>query len=230
MYALLLCTLVLSVQADYKWPDDHSGPRTADLESASERAAKFIACDVCKEVVYSLFPEGLLQDPLWSEHWDGEVVNIMTSGQLVESLGDHPDHCSMNNLAKMFKNRKLSISTDNTDGTAKLVKVKNVPRYETKITKDNATEYHWRSFAVKDSCKQVFRGEDFEKMADRVKAAYEEEVDGLRKKKIKEWHDPAALLRNAAGSGCYRTKACLEGEELRGRGKAAKKKQGKEDL
>eukprot|EP00913_Durusdinium_trenchii_P009850 g9247.t1 len=48
--------LMLSAQA-FHWPSEQIGERSGERVRAGKRAAKFIACSVCEQVVQSSFPK-----------------------------------------------------------------------------------------------------------------------------------------------------------------------------
>jgi len=187
--------LVAAKKTTYDWPDGGMAQRTTDRVAAGKRAAKYIACDVCSERVLALFPP---------KAHDEDMERIFEAGSPSEWLGDVKELCAMKGLAQLFKQRRLVVDA-RPDGTAKLEKSDSTPFYEEINTSDLV--FHWKSFAIREACTEVFR-RDGEAVAVGLEKAYNE---FLSKGKDAE---PLELLVRASHRACRQTKACKAANKL----------------
>lgn len=180
----------------YDWPDAGMGQRTTKHVEAGKRAGRHIACDVCSERVMALFPVRAEGE---------EIGRIFEAGSISEWLGDVKELCAMKPLANLFKQRRLDVSPK-PDGTATLELVDGVPFYEEINTSDLV--FHWKSFAVREACTEVFR-RDGDAVAAHLEKAYNALVS-----KDKEGEEPLKLLSLSSQNACRRAKACRAADKL----------------
>eukprot|EP00434_Breviolum_minutum_P000007 symbB.v1.2.000005.t1/scaffold5.1/size591573/5 len=172
-----------SMQArHFHWPPEQIGERSSERVRAGKRAAKFIACTVCEQVVQSNFPK---------PHEVENIRKTFSSEELQERHDAGKGSCAMKRLAQLFKRQKLEVNAL-PDGTAEMRAAKSEPFYE-EINKSELA-FHWKSFALQHACSEVFRSD-----ADDVHRVMQQEFERLTHDLPHERDDEVQdLLRRAA--------------------------------
>merc|ERR1719468_593559 len=175
------------------------GQRTSERLSAGKRAAKYLACRVCEERVFTLFPA--------SE--DQEAIDQFVDESLSEAVGDVKSLCKMRNLAEIFKARRLEIETRD-DGSAKFVKTEEGkhPLYDE--INESELAFHWKSFALQHACSETFR-----KDGDVIAESIKERIGIMRDNRDDEGSDSwfqelAMVIRDS----CGKAKTCKAANKL----------------
>eukprot|EP00435_Cladocopium_sp_Y103_P040485 s2070_g11.t1 len=190
-FAMLSAAMLLAEARHFQWPPEQIGERSSERVRAGKRAAKFIACTVCEQVVHSNFPK---------PHALDSIRKTFSSEELHERH-DAKGSCAMKRLAQLFKRQKLEV-TALPDGTAEIRTAKTEPFYE-EINKSELA-FHWKSFALQHACSEVFRSD-----AEDVHRAMEREFERLAQDLPHE-HDEEVqeLLRRAVQRGCQASRFC----------------------
>lgn len=194
--------LVGAQAAEFTWPDESMGQRTSERVSAGKRAAKYIACRVCEERVYSLFPPGVSEVELVGQSMDEDVP---------EKLGDVKALCDMKSLAKLFRSRRLEV-VPNPDGSAAFENrgAGKAPFYEEINTSELA--FCWRSFAVQHACMETFR-RDGDVVLKGLEKAYRK-IESDNKDESPSAEDLQRELMSASRKACHQTKMCKAAAKL----------------
>eukprot|EP00746_Dinoflagellata_sp_MGD_P162555 gnl/MRDRNA2_/MRDRNA2_90168_c0_seq1.p1 gnl/MRDRNA2_/MRDRNA2_90168_c0~~gnl/MRDRNA2_/MRDRNA2_90168_c0_seq1.p1 ORF type:complete len:243 (-),score=45.24 gnl/MRDRNA2_/MRDRNA2_90168_c0_seq1:41-688(-) len=182
------------------WPAEDLGQRTSEKVSAGKRAAKWIACDVCKVRVAALFKEEI----------DEEQVGDVLENSLGEWLGDAKKLCDMKGLAQLFRGQKAEIVTHD-DGSAEMKfkgQGEKAPFYEEINTSDLV--FHWKSLALQHACMEVFR-----KSGDLVHEGIKAEYESLSQRKDVMQGTPFDRLMKATYKSCREAKFCKASDKLR---------------
>lgn len=186
------------------WPDANMGQRTSERVSAGKRAAKYIACDVCEELTFSVMPA-------FHETAAIEKLDTFMEEEVSGILGDVKPLCNMKDLAVIFKRRKLEIQT-HPDGSAKMDKSKDgkSPDYDEINTSELA--FHWKSFALQHACMEVFR-----KDGDAIAAALRTEYSRIRDQHSDEevaYNEWFRMFTRMIQTSCKKSKVCKAQEKL----------------
>eukprot|EP00930_Biecheleria_cincta_P064372 TRINITY_DN49952_c0_g1_i1.p1 TRINITY_DN49952_c0_g1~~TRINITY_DN49952_c0_g1_i1.p1 ORF type:complete len:232 (-),score=64.17 TRINITY_DN49952_c0_g1_i1:58-753(-) len=187
---------------DFEWPNDSIGERTTERVAAAKRAGKYIACQVCEQVVLSKLPR---------PHDQEQISKFMGGEEFSEQMDDVKSTCNMKRLAKTFKFSKLEVVTQ-PDGTAVMRSSasKSEPFYE-EINRSELA-FHWKSFAVEHACQETFRrgaavSSSLRKAFDRL-AGEQSREEEVGEQELKE------RVRSAVKASCQRAKFCKASVKL----------------
>lgn len=200
----LLSFVVVSVvwaKEPFKWPTEDLGQRTSEKVAAAKKAAKWIACSVCRTRVNALF----------APNADEEQVHDVLQDNLGEWLGDAKKLCAMKPVAQLFREARVEIITNNEDGSAMTKRSedgKKVPFYEEINTSELV--FHWKSMALQHACMEVFR-----KSGDEVAQTLKAEYESLTKRVDIPQQTPIERIYVATEVGCRAAKFCKASDKLR---------------
>jgi len=186
----------------YVWPDKGMGQRTSERVAAGKRAAKYIHCEVCEEVVLDLLP--------WRPAIDVEGIDrLLESGKFAEALGEAKKLCGMKHLAQLLTHRRMEITTK-PDGSAEM---KQLPQGQQPFYEEiNTSElvFHWQSLAVQHSCTEVFR-----KDGDIIAQGFEEAYRRTDEAASDGEGELARRVVLAAREACHSARMCRSAHKLR---------------
>lgn len=187
----------------FEWPNDSIGERTTQRVAAGKRAGKYIACQVCEQVVLSKLPR---------PHDQEQISKFLGGEEFSDQMDDVKATCNMKRLAKTFKFSKLEV-VGQPDGTAVMRSAasKSEPFYE-EINKSELA-FHWKSFAVEHACLETFRQGGPQVSSNLLKAFDRLSKEQNREEEVGE-QELKERVRSAVKASCRRAKFCKASVKL----------------